>query len=59
MARLCKKFHPKVKVIAAGHAIDLAEEDLLLKLINKVEWIDYEAEIPHRTKPVIKYYDYR
>ena len=56
MARLCKKFHPKVKVIAAGHAIDLAEEDLLRKLINEVEWIDFVAEIPRGTKPVIKYY---
>lgn len=56
MVEVCREFHPKVKVIAAGHAINMHEEDMLRDLVRKADWINYVADVPRGAKPIIKYY---
>ncbi len=58
LADSCRKYHPAVKIVAAGHVVNLAEGDMLRKLIKDAEWIDMVADIPRGVKPVIKYYMY-
>ncbi len=58
MVDLCKYYHPGVKVIAAGHGLDVGEEDMLRNLLKEISWVDYVADIPKGVKPIIKYYMY-
>lgn len=55
-AELCRKYHPDVKIVIAGHGIQLAEEDMLRKLAMKADWVNFVAEIPRGAKPILKYY---
>lgn len=57
LAALCRRFHPGVSIIAAGHGITPAEEDELRRMLRAQDWVDYVADIPRGCgKPVIKYY---
>ena len=56
MTDLCRKYHPKVKVVAAGHGVNMQEEDMLRDLLKNADWVDYVAEIPRGVKPILKYY---
>lgn len=56
-AELCRRFHPDVAIVAAGHGITPDDEDQLRELIRTQAWIDFVADIPRGCgKPVIKYY---
>lgn len=56
-AALCRRFHPGVAIVAAGHGIRPDDEDQLRALLRTTDWVDYVADLPRGCgKPVIKYY---
>src|SRR5271157_2002026 len=51
---LAKRYHPKVRIVAAGLSSSVADNDMLRELLPKMAWVDYVWELPRGCKPVIK-----
>lgn len=43
-------------MVAAGHALELAEEDMLRARLTTADWVNLVADIPRGAKAIIKYY---
>jgi hypothetical protein len=51
---LAKRYHPEVRIVAAGLSSSVADNDMLRELLPKMAWVDYVWELPRGCKPVIK-----